>query len=93
MLGNTENDYLAAKGAGVKDDFSGKYYYVQATTSFPVSAFTTTDFMFKDNVKTARADSGGGWHNATLVQYVNFDEANIRFDDLPTEDLFALSDV
>ena len=65
------------KNSGVHDDFSGKYYYITPETSGSVSAYMRTDFQFKDDVSKSsngHADSGGGWHNATLIKYVHFNE-------------------
>jgi hypothetical protein len=77
ILGCTENDNIAyTKNSGINDDFSGKYYYINPSNSNYVSAFTTTDFTFKDDLKAPKADSGGGFHNATLIKYTNYDEVS-----------------
>jgi hypothetical protein len=73
-LGNTENGSLMKNKAGVLDDFSGKYYYVSADADSPVSVYTETDFTFNDDATGKYADRGGGWHNSTMISYVDYDE-------------------
>ena len=59
-----------------------------------------TDFTLADDtkVKGGYADSGGGWHNATLIQYVNYDEISTAVDSLPIDpekniSVYCLSDL
>lgn len=87
FLGNTEGESVTNDKAGHSDDFSGKYYYISADNTTQPSVYMQTDLAFVDDtkVKGGYADSGGGWHNATLIQYVNYNELSTVIDSLPID--------